>query len=417
MHKKAAAEKGQKAIREHFDKLGSRLGGDVERIEKLIEATSIPSYAALPSPQVLENLMAECDDSPFWQNFKRAAPILFCSAIEDVPELKTIRDMSFIEELLKTKSIMKLMKDKLDAGAADVDIVEYSLATKMLENKLAVLQALNITVTPEDGKITLNVKGSGKAIRVDLAKLKEAIEVVDVQVEEHEGKPIVKAVLEDIDIEGLTEEQFLEKASEKILPVNKTANKTLAKDSFIKIFKYCGDLAKMKSKEVKKIAQANRMQFFEVDSNKYLEAMKESVAVEEQVYEASSQMLFEKICISPEMFERSQGEMMNDPYIQMELFQMGISMEKPSGDPPEGMDKEMTVKMVMESNDYAFDFFKKEYMSQMQFDPFMIPVLISAIAHDYIFKKYKHDEDAFKCALFVHKIYEDESVAMHMQQK
>jgi hypothetical protein len=44
--------------------------------------------------------------------------------------------MSFIEETLKTKSLLKLMKEKVESGAADVDIVEYSLATKMLENKL-----------------------------------------------------------------------------------------------------------------------------------------------------------------------------------------------------------------------------------------------------------------------------------------
>lgn len=44
--------------------------------------------------------------------------------------------MSFIEELLKTKSIFLLMKDKVEKGDSDVDIVEYSLATKMLESKL-----------------------------------------------------------------------------------------------------------------------------------------------------------------------------------------------------------------------------------------------------------------------------------------
>lgn len=34
---------------------------------------------------------------------------------------------------------MKLMKDKVAKGDADVDIVEYSLATKMLETKLQIL--------------------------------------------------------------------------------------------------------------------------------------------------------------------------------------------------------------------------------------------------------------------------------------
>ena len=72
--------------------------------------------------------------------------------------------MSFIEELLKTKSILNLLKDKVEKGDADVDIVEYSLATKMLESKISVLQALNINVEDEDNKLTLNVQGSGKAI-------------------------------------------------------------------------------------------------------------------------------------------------------------------------------------------------------------------------------------------------------------
>ena len=34
---------------------------------------------------------------------------------------------------------MRLMKDKVARGDADVDIVEYSLATKTLETKLQVL--------------------------------------------------------------------------------------------------------------------------------------------------------------------------------------------------------------------------------------------------------------------------------------
>lgn len=60
--------------------------------------------------------------------------------------MKQQRDMSFIEELLKTKTIFKMIQNKLEKGDSDIDIVEYSLATKMLENKLQVLRALNIDV-------------------------------------------------------------------------------------------------------------------------------------------------------------------------------------------------------------------------------------------------------------------------------
>lgn len=47
----------------------------------------------------------------------------------------------------------------------------------------------------------------------------------------------------------------------------------------------------------------------------------------------------------------------------------------------------------------------------------MMPVLISAIAHDWVFKNHGFTEDQFKAALFSHKIYEDPDVAMHMQTK
>lgn len=52
-------------------------------------------------------------------------------------------------------------------------------------------------------------------------------------------------------MEGITEDEFLAKAVELIGPIVKTKNKTLSKDSFIKIFKYTGDFAKLKSKDQK----------------------------------------------------------------------------------------------------------------------------------------------------------------------
>jgi len=71
----------------------------------------------------------------------------------------------------------------------------------------------------------------------------------------------------------------------------------------------------------------------------------------------------------------------------------------------------------MQSNDFAFDLFKKEYLDVMQKDPMIMPVLISAVAHDWVYKEHKWTEEQFKAALFEHKIYEDPSVAQHMQKK
>lgn len=47
----------------------------------------------------------------------------------------------------------------------------------------------------------------------------------------------------------------------------------------------------------------------------------------------------------------------------------------------------------------------------------MMPVLISAIAHDWVLTHHNFSEEDFKAALFHYKIYENPEVAQHMQQK
>jgi hypothetical protein len=63
-----------------------------------------------------------------------------------------------MEELMKVKALVGLMSGKLGKGEQDIDIIEYSMATSMLENKLSVLKALNTTVEGDsDDKMTLNI--------------------------------------------------------------------------------------------------------------------------------------------------------------------------------------------------------------------------------------------------------------------
>ena len=94
------------ALKAQYDKLASRLQTSLDAVNKLTESTPTPAYAAAPDPKILKALLGECEDSDFWQNFKKAAPIMFCVAIEEDQNLRQMRDMSFIEELLKTKSIL-----------------------------------------------------------------------------------------------------------------------------------------------------------------------------------------------------------------------------------------------------------------------------------------------------------------------
>lgn len=78
---------------------------------------------------------------------------------------------------------------------------------------------INVESSEDQNKITLNVHGSGKSIEIDLAKMREAITIHDKKVEEKEVVVDKTSIVENIDIENITEEEFLKQAVEKILPV------------------------------------------------------------------------------------------------------------------------------------------------------------------------------------------------------
>jgi hypothetical protein len=160
--------------------------------------------------------------------------------------------MSFIEELLKTKSILQLMNQKLEEGAADIDIIDYSFASKMMEYKLQILNSLNMSVEDDgEDKVSFNLFGSNKSICIDKAKLKEAITIKEGPVKEVQVKEEKKTEFETIPAD-LSEEDFVVAAVKAIGELKKTPKKTLDKESFIKVFRYTGDFAKLKGRELKK---------------------------------------------------------------------------------------------------------------------------------------------------------------------
>lgn len=221
----------------------------------------------------------------------------------------------------------------------------------MLESKLSILKALNITGGDDDEKITLNVKGCNKSVVVDLKKLREAFTFQEGYIDEKSGKiEEKKDIMEDMNLATITEEEFVQKAVEKIGELQKTKNKTLAKDSFIKVFKMIGEFAKLRTRDIKKNGQSKRMENFGSDAQKYLKAMKDVIQEEETAYEESANIMYDKLCITPECFERTQQELMMDPYASMELFNMGIGMEQPTITPPEELNKEKTTQLVKDSN-------------------------------------------------------------------
>lgn len=100
-----------KNIADQMQKIRERVDNMVTNCEELIKATGMPAGgASMPPENLLENLIKECDDHVFWRNFKKAAPMLFCALMENNNAIKQVRDMSFMEELLKVKSLSALMQ-------------------------------------------------------------------------------------------------------------------------------------------------------------------------------------------------------------------------------------------------------------------------------------------------------------------
>ena len=81
----------------------------------------------------------------------------------------------------------------------------------------------------------------------------------------------------DIDISNITEDDYVKQAVAAIGEIKKTPNKLLHKDTFIKIFKYTGDFAKLRSKEIKAKAQDARCTHFDVDHKKYLDELMRTI--------------------------------------------------------------------------------------------------------------------------------------------
>lgn len=75
-------------MKELYEKLQDRLSKNVDQIDNLMKATNVPQYTAVPDVNAMNNLLAECEDSDFWLNFKKAAPIIFCTALENDSNLK-----------------------------------------------------------------------------------------------------------------------------------------------------------------------------------------------------------------------------------------------------------------------------------------------------------------------------------------
>jgi len=81
------------------------------------------------------------------------------------------------------------------------------------------------------------------------------------------------------------------------------------------MFKYCGDFSNFRQGDLKQESQNNRINHFEKKSWKeYFKALTDSADAEKKLYDASFNMMFDKLNVTQANFERSQEALMqNDP--------------------------------------------------------------------------------------------------------
>ena len=52
--------------KQSYTKLTDRLTKAIDQVNKLTETTPSPMYGSSPDPNILKNLLEECEDSYFW---------------------------------------------------------------------------------------------------------------------------------------------------------------------------------------------------------------------------------------------------------------------------------------------------------------------------------------------------------------
>lgn len=410
---KMATEKGATALKEQYDKLLKRIGALDEHLKSLTFGTPYGALEAVPDHDIFENLEEETSETAFWSNFKEVAPILLCYITDKDKAVSAARDHSVSTELLKSKSILEQLRARIEKPEGEkVDIYDFTLALKTLEEKVRILRALK-NPSSDPTNVSYRVKGSNFNMKVDVEKLREAITFEPVP--EGEEVKVDTEKQAEFELEG-EEAEFLAKlVSEK--EIERTERGTLTKDSLVLVMKCISDLAKFKSKEIMQKAQDERMKSYKKDEDAYLRTVGETLEKEEQNYNFCSTAVLSKLKISPDTFMRSEAEIMSNPMVQMEMLQKGLENEAPSTEVPEELTREKTKILVKESNDAGFEYFKKKITIQRIGDPMMTPVIISCLSHDYILQNYEYPEEVFKAAMFKHKLFEDPEIAMHMQKK
>lgn len=383
------------------------------KMEELTAGTPYGSIEAVPDHDIFADIVKDCKDSEFWLNFKEISPVLLCFATETDPAVSRERDMCVTGEILKTKSLLDAIRKRLDESGADsLNMVDLAVAVKILADKVDVITCLKEPDSdPRELRFKLN--GTSKKVKVDIKKLQEAFTFVDenadAAAEEAKQAPAVELTEE--------EDKYLADKLAGFTVEYAPRGGVIEKNCMMKLMKLIGDFSKMRSKDISKLAQEKRLGHYAKEYDQYVDVILDTMNKEEESFNYCTTAILSKLKVSQDVYMRSEQALIMDPMSQMELLQKGIENEDSSVEVPADLDKSKTIEILKESNDKSFEVYKHYSESVKKKDPYLTPVVISCLSHDYILKEYNFNEEVFKAAMFKHKVFEDQDLALYMQQK
>ena len=77
---------------------------------------------------------------------------MFVNVISDQKDIKQISELSYAEEMVKTRKIIDLMLARLDTLDTKIDVIQFSMTVNLLEKKMAILKNLSKIVEAEAGE-------------------------------------------------------------------------------------------------------------------------------------------------------------------------------------------------------------------------------------------------------------------------
>jgi hypothetical protein len=148
---------------------------------------------------------------------------------------------------------MKLKVSNPATSALGIEVIEWALALKQLEQKIEIMESLN-SIEDEPEVLELRIKGTQRKIKVDIKKLREAVTFEDYVPGPDDLEEIKEAGLKDTTevsaLENETEDVYLARVKAGV-HLRKTDKGTLVKESMIKLFKCVGEYVRLLTKEVK----------------------------------------------------------------------------------------------------------------------------------------------------------------------